>query len=230
MLWRSSPTIGYARQVGISSWEGLWADLTGDSAGLHALCLWATVYRTTAWSRALNEQGVHDARLAGELAARLLDERAARHQLYPDTIPTLDALAGRYPLAVVTNGAPALQRAKLTAVSLARYFTTVVVSADVGAAKPHPAVFHQALRDLGVPAAAAVMVGDNLSHDVRGARAVGLQAVWVHRQPPGEHPAPSEPHITDLTPLPDLLQPPPAAAHTPADHYRAASSRPGLPK
>ncbi len=203
-LWRASPTIDYARRVGISSWEGLWADLTGDSAGLTALRVWAPTYRTAAWSQAL-EHGLHPDQLAAHLAVQLHDERPARHHPYPDTIPPLDALAGRHPLAVVTNRAPALQRAKLAAADLAAYFTTVVVSADVGAAKPDPATFHEALRGLGVPAAAAVMVGDNLDRDVRGAQAAGLQAVWLHRQPTGEHPPEYEPHITGLTPLPEFL-------------------------
>ena len=45
--------------------------------------------------------------------------------------------------------------------------------------KPHPSVFEEALRQLGVAdPARAVFVGDRLHDDVFGARQVGLRAVW----------------------------------------------------
>ncbi len=56
---------------------------------------------------------------------------------------------------------------------------TVVLPSDAGAAKPDPRIFRAALERLGVPAAAALYVGDHPQHDVAGARRAGLRAVDV---------------------------------------------------
>jgi putative hydrolase of the HAD superfamily len=61
----------------------------------------------------------------------------------------------------------------------------VVTSADVGAAKPDPAVFHRALDLAGVDGADAVHVGDSLDNDVQGARAAGIRPILVRRDGTG---------------------------------------------
>ncbi|MGH2846875.1 MAG: HAD family hydrolase [Thermoleophilaceae bacterium] len=64
----------------------------------------------------------------------------------------------------------------------------VVTSAEVGAAKPDPAIFRHALEVVGVEAADAVHVGDSLENDVEGARGAGIRPVLVRREgdvPPG---------------------------------------------
>ena len=55
------------------------------------------------------------------------------------------------------------------------YLDLVVTSGEVGMEKPHPPIFHEALRRAGVEAGDAAHVGDQLSSDVDGARNVGIQ-------------------------------------------------------
>ena len=57
----------------------------------------------------------------------------------------------------------------------------VVISAELGVAKPDPAIFRAALDRLGARAADAMHVGDSVEDDVAGARAAGLEAVLVAR-------------------------------------------------
>ncbi len=64
-----------------------------------------------------------------------------------------------------------------------RYFSCIVTSAEVGQMKPHPSLFQQALSELDLAPSAAMMVGDDLCCDVRGALDAGLHAVWVRRPP-----------------------------------------------
>jgi HAD superfamily hydrolase (TIGR01549 family) len=71
-----------------------------------------------------------------------------------------------------------------------------VSSSEHGYMKPHPSIFDAALRLVGVPAAAAVMVGDSLTHDIEGALQVGMRGVLVRRS--GE-PVPGRPAETDAT-------------------------------
>jgi HAD superfamily hydrolase (TIGR01509 family) len=66
-----------------------------------------------------------------------------------------------------------------------------VTSLDVGFRKPHPAMFHAALEALQVSAAASVMIGDSLRHDIQPARALGMRTVLVaiEDKPPARCPA-----------------------------------------
>lgn len=85
-----------------------------------------------------------------------------------------------------------------------------VSSSEHGFMKPHPSIFVAALQLVDVPAASAVMVGDNVRQDVEGALGAGLRAVLLHRGHI-EHPRERElrsrgvPVIRSLTELPDLV-------------------------
>jgi putative hydrolase of the HAD superfamily len=70
--------------------------------------------------------------------------------------------------------APAI-RLSLDRIGLTSFFDAVVVSADHGLVKPHPELFLQAARQVGVEPAEALFVGDNLRADIAGAAAVGMR-------------------------------------------------------
>lgn len=101
--------------------------------------------------------------------------------IYPDVIPTLDALAGRgLRLAVVSNWDSFLPRL-LELRGLSAFFHTVSVSAIEGTGKPEPEIFRRTCERLGVAAADALHVGDSLREDYEGARAAGLEALLLDR-------------------------------------------------
>jgi putative hydrolase of the HAD superfamily len=93
----------------------------------------------------------------------------------------LRELQSRYRLAVVTNGAPDLQREKLERVGLVPYFAIITISGEVGIGKPDPRIFAHTLARLGVPPTQAVMVGNDLTRDIRGAQKAGITGIWVNR-------------------------------------------------
>ncbi len=70
----------------------------------------------------------------------------------------------------------------LAALDLAQFFTSVTLSTGVGAAKPDPAIFYQALAKHNCPAHAAWHIGDSFQEDYQGATAAGLMGVWLDRQ------------------------------------------------
>jgi putative hydrolase of the HAD superfamily len=205
-LWYAALAHSYCMRVGISSWEGLWCRFEGEHSDVRALREWSPTYRRDAWRLALADQGVDDARLAEELAERFIVERRARHEVFAEVPGALSCLAESYSMALVTNGAACLQREKLAASGLSEHFEAVVVSADLGVAKPDPSVFEHALSELGASSEYAVMVGDSIPKDVDGALAAGLSAVWVNRS--GSSAAAARDDLTEistLSDLPDLL-------------------------
>ena len=62
---------------------------------------------------------------------------------------------------------------------LAKYFTHTLISEEVGINKPQPGIFHIALQRNGITADEAVMVGDSYSSDIAGAKAAGIDQIWV---------------------------------------------------
>ena len=52
---------------------------------------------------------------------------------------------------------------------------------EFGAAKPEPAIFHEACRRLGVAPEHVLHVGDDPLLDVHGARGAGLPSAWLNR-------------------------------------------------
>jgi putative hydrolase of the HAD superfamily len=106
---------------------------------------------------------------------------AIRFRPYPEVAGTLARLRAQGArLAVVSNWDVSLHDV-LERTGLRRLVDAVVISAELGVAKPDPAIFRAALERLGADAAGAVHVGDSLEADVAGARAAGLEAVLVVR-------------------------------------------------
>ena len=106
---------------------------------------------------------------------------AVRFRAYPEVPAVLERLrAGGARLAVVSNWDVSLHDV-LERTRLRALVDRVVISAELGAAKPDPAIFRAALERLGASAAEAIHVGDSVEHDVAGARAAGIEAILVAR-------------------------------------------------
>jgi HAD superfamily hydrolase (TIGR01509 family) len=74
-----------------------------------------------------------------------------------------------------------VQRSRLAASGIARFFEVVVTSQGCGFAKPDPRILRIALDGLGVRPREAVYVGDDPAVDGAAARAAGVPFVWVDR-------------------------------------------------
>jgi YjjG family noncanonical pyrimidine nucleotidase len=130
-------------------------------------------------------------------------------ELYPGVREVLDALAARASLAVVTNGLSEVQRTRIERLDLGQYFDAVVISAEVGVAKPDPGIFDLAFAALRGPAKeATLMVGDSLTSDVRGGAGYGIATCWYnpHGRAAGQA-GPIDHEISRLDELLDLTRP-----------------------
>ncbi|MCA1964567.1 MAG: HAD-IA family hydrolase [Prosthecobacter sp.] len=107
-------------------------------------------------------------------------ETAAAWQPYPDTVPALETIQGRYRLFVLSNFDQRLHRI-LENTRLAGYFEGVITSAQTGHAKPHPGIFTAAARLAHLPPAACLHIGDEHEADFLGAQAAHFQARHLTR-------------------------------------------------
>ena len=119
--------------------------------------------------------------LVPELVSAFHAVRPGRLTPYPGVPEALAELRAGVPVAVITDGAVAGQRAKLAALGLTGAFDAVVLSDGWGREfrKPHPRPFRTALDLLGVAAPDAVMIGDRPEKDIAGAVRLGIRAVRV---------------------------------------------------
>jgi epoxide hydrolase-like predicted phosphatase len=83
---------------------------------------------------------------------------------------------------MITNAWPGIRRYLETEFQIADAFDPLIVSAEVGVAKPDPRIYQLALVRLGVEASATVFV-DDFEANVAGARWVGMQAVQFSSTP-----------------------------------------------
>jgi 2-haloacid dehalogenase len=143
----------------------------------------------------------------GAFSIRYLDNLAHGTDLIDGAAEVVRALHGRVDLMLITNGLHEVQRPRIARSALNGYFADLVISEEVGAAKPDPLIFDVAFQRMGRPRKEAVlMVGDSLTSDMRGAAAYGLDACWYN--PEGRPRDPGVPiryEIRDLRQLLDLV-------------------------
>ncbi len=116
-------------------------------------------------------------------------------------------LSPQYTLALTTNGIAQVQRRRLESSPIARYFEgRVFISGEMGCRKPEKAYFDMVLASVGADRPdRALVVGDSLSSDIRGACNAGLDSLWLNRS--GARPGPVFPtyEVHSLTELGQLL-------------------------
>lgn len=125
----------------------------------------------------------HDEPRLYELA-RLINLEFDQHtswQIYPDVLPTLEALrAAHYSLGVISDWGISLGRI-LHQHHLNRYFDSLLVSAITRHAKPSSVLYELALQRANAIADYTIHIGDSYIHDVLGARSVGITPVLLDR-------------------------------------------------
>ncbi len=131
----------------------------------------------------LQELFSHSCSLPDADADELFDGYLRRYEeswvLYPDVRPCLAKFKG-HQLGVISNGDAKQQRQKLAALGVL-CFSTIVISGDIGIAKPAEGIFAAACRAAGRKRNECVYVGDDLHSDAEGSLQAGLHAVWLNR-------------------------------------------------
>ncbi|WP_312135601.1 YjjG family noncanonical pyrimidine nucleotidase [Sphingobacterium sp.] len=100
--------------------------------------------------------------------------------LFPNAHETLAYLKDKYTLHLISNGFKEACEKKLEHSKLAPYFNTIVISEIVGINKPDPRIFEHALQNGQAQREQAVMIGDNIDADVRGAQNAGIEAIFFN--------------------------------------------------
>jgi len=96
----------------------------------------------------------------------------------PDASEVVRALSRRADLCLVTNGISRVQRGRLSLSGIADCFSAILISEELGVAKPDARFFEAACKALRLPPSDLLCVGDTPAADILGARAAGIDACW----------------------------------------------------
>lgn len=130
--------------------------------------------RFDAWAAKLNVSS-HD------LNSGFLSAMADICKPLDGAVDLLHALSGKVKMGIITNGFTSLQQTRLERTGLSNHFELLVISEQVGVAKPHIDIFDHALHAMGNPSKESVlMVGDTLESDIIGGINAGLDTCWIN--------------------------------------------------
>lgn len=110
-----------------------------------------------------------------------LDALSQGSYLLPQAEEVCRTLAGHCKLCLATNGVNAVQRRRLQDSPIRQYISEIFVSEELGAQKPDPRFYDVLFERLGVQdRSRAIMLGDSLNSDMRGALAAGIASCWLN--------------------------------------------------
>jgi 2-haloacid dehalogenase len=117
----------------------------------------------------------------GAFGARYLRTLAEASQLVDGAEEIVKRLYGKAGLMIITNGLKDVQRPRLARSMIGGYFADVVISEEVGAAKPDGRIFDVAFAKMRHPKKQDVlMVGDSLTSDIKGGSDYGIDTCWFN--------------------------------------------------
>jgi len=133
------------------------------------------------WKRfylTLLDYGIDDKALAKVVGTEYVEISPRKVNLFPHVMETLEYLAPKYHLHLITNGFQEVQEAKIRTSGMDRYFEKMITSEEAGVKKPDPRIFYYAFEKTGALSAESLMIGDDYPVDIEGARQVGMDQVF----------------------------------------------------
>lgn len=169
---------------GVTDFDGFHREFKRVNAALWELYdhgrIGSEVIREERFKQILEVFHAYDRTLSDELSNEYLYACPKKGNLMPHAIDILQYLSERYKLSVITNGFEEIQNTKLTSGNLHQYFDHIVTSQKAGYKKPAREIFDFALTKNGVSSHEAVMIGDNLLTDMKGARNAAIRHVFYN--------------------------------------------------
>mgnify|MGYP000181580391 CR=1 FL=1 len=133
------------------------------------------------WKRfylTLLDYGIDDKALSEKMGTDYVEISPRKINLFPHVFETLEYLAPKYHLHLITNGFQEVQQVKIKMSGMDKYFEKLITSEEAGVKKPDPRIFYYAFDKTGALADESLMIGDDYPVDIEGARQVGMDQVF----------------------------------------------------
>lgn len=101
--------------------------------------------------------------------------------LFEDALEFVENISKTHRLIMVTNGLTRVQRTRIRKSIIAKYFEEIIISEEIGYAKPSPMIFEKGLSKVCLPGKEEILiVGDSLTSDIQGGINYGIDTVWYN--------------------------------------------------
>jgi len=137
-----------------------------------------------------------------------LEHLVEASEYYHKVPQMLESWKRQYKLSVVTNGLREVQRARLDKLDLSKHFDSIVVSDEIGCAKPSKDYFEYVFNNISNPApkTETLIIGDSLKSDILGGINFGIKTCWLHHSRENETQLKPDFNIRDIQALDNLLE------------------------
>ena len=130
--------------------------------------------------------GMDDVELSKKISEAYIKIAPHSTELKPGAIETLDALFGKYPLHIITNGFNEVQHIKIDSCGLRKYFEQIIISDNYNLTKPNVEIFRLAEKLAKTEKEKCVMIGDSIISDIEGAIGAGWKAIYYNEKNSGD--------------------------------------------
>jgi putative hydrolase of the HAD superfamily len=118
---------------------------------------------------------------SSEFSDKYLFNLSKGTELISGTENLLKELCGKTKLYLITNGLTIVQKPRIKNSTIGKYFADVIISEEVGFAKPQKEIFDLAFKMMGSPKKSDVLIiGDSLSSDITGGIQYGIDTCWFN--------------------------------------------------
>ena len=145
---------------------------------------------------------------ATDFSNRYLKNLSTQRMLIPNAHQILEDLSGQCQFMIVTNGLKDVQRPRFSQSDIYHYFFDVIISEEIGVAKPDTGFFDVAFERMNDPAKEDVLiVGDSLSSDITGGNNYHIDTCWYNPEQKEANPdLKIHYEITSLNELKDIVK------------------------
>jgi 2-haloacid dehalogenase len=126
-------------------------------------------------------EAIHVKASPEELSITYVEQLGLCADLIDGAFEVLETLHKTCKLAIVTNGLTSVQRSRFALSSIKDYIVELIISEEIGIAKPHADFFTAAFTRTGNPPKDDVLIiGDSLSSDIKGGVDYGIDTCWFN--------------------------------------------------
>lgn len=128
----------------------------------------------------LGKLGMSEGEMPMGIAEKYLELAPLKPHVIPFTHEILTYLEPKYILHIISNGFDDIQHLKLKSSNIYEYFEKVVTSDSSGHRKPQKGIFEFAMNTTGANRDNAIMIGDNLDTDIKGAQNAAMDHIFFN--------------------------------------------------
>lgn len=116
------------------------------------------------------------------MAERYFEELSLEHELLPGALELCEKLSRHYSLHLITNGSTYIQKKRLAASPISKFFGKVFISEEMGVKKPDKAFFDAVISAIEEKDRSKIcIIGDSMSSDILGGINSGIDTCFFNR-------------------------------------------------